>query len=190
MPFHVFCVLNYIMPYFVRFCLQHVIIFHYVRNVKLNIMTTNNENNYIIKSPILCHIKQHNNNRSTCRQQTTLFMNKPQNQQVIETTECNETIFPSSGHRDSPPSLLSLGVHAQASSPSPPCTQQHVSFPPLPYAPFLQPPIHVSSLSSTCPLPPTATVLHPFLVFRLDLSVDQLLKITEWWKGLQKMQLL
>ena len=49
MPFHVLCVLNYIMPYFVRFYLQHVIIFHYVRNIKLNIMTTNNENNHIIK---------------------------------------------------------------------------------------------------------------------------------------------
>ena len=103
----------------------------------------------------------------------------------METTECNEATFPSSGHRDSPPSLLSLGVHAQASSPSPPCTQQHASFPPLPCAPFLQPPLYVSSPSSPCHLSSTITVLHPFL-FRLDLNVDPLLKITERWRGLQK----
>ena len=30
-----------------------------------------------------------------------------------------------------------LSAHAQASSPSPPYTQQHAFFPPLPYAPFL-----------------------------------------------------
>ena len=53
MPFHVFCVLNYIMPYFVRFYLQYVISFHYVHNIKLNIMATDNENNNIMKSPIL-----------------------------------------------------------------------------------------------------------------------------------------
>ena len=29
--------------------MQHVIIFHYVRNIKLNIITTNNANNYIMK---------------------------------------------------------------------------------------------------------------------------------------------
>ena len=190
MPFHVFCVLNYIMPYFVRLCLQHVIIFHYVHNIILNVMTTNNENNYIIKSLILCHIKQHNNTRSTCQQQTILFMNKPQDQQVIETTECNEATFPFSGHRDSPPSLLSLGVHAQVSSPSPPCTQQHASFPPLPCAPFFSL-LSVSLLHHLLVLClPPQQFLHPFLVFRLNLSVDPLLKITERWRGLQKMQLL
>ena len=66
----------------------------------------------------------------------------------METTECNEATFPSSGHRDSPPSLLSLGVHAQASSPSPPGTQQHASFPPLPYAPFSASSPHLFSIIS------------------------------------------
>jgi hypothetical protein len=51
----------------VWFYLQYVISFHYVRNIKLNIMTTDNENNNTIKSPILGHIKQHNNTRSTYR---------------------------------------------------------------------------------------------------------------------------
>ena len=37
---------------------------------------------------------------------------------------------------------------------------------------------------------PPQQFLHPFLVFRLDLSVDPLLKITEQWRGLQQMQLL
>ena len=108
----------------------------------------------------------------------------------METTECNDDTFSSLGHRDSPPSLLLLDAHAQASSPSPPCTQQHASFPPLPYATFLQHPLRVFSPSSPCPLPPTATVLHPFLVFRLDLSVDPLLKITERWRGLQYMEMI
>ena len=108
----------------------------------------------------------------------------------MKTTEWNEANFPSSRHRDSPPSLPLLRAHAQASSPSPPCTQQHASFPPLPCAPFLEPPLCVSSPSSPCPLPPTVTVLHPLLVFRLDLSVDPLLKIIEQWRGLQQMQLL
>ena len=107
----------------------------------------------------------------------------------METTESNEATFPSSGHQDSPPSLLSLSVHTQASSPSPPCTQQHASFPPLSCAPFLQPSHRVSSPSSR-PLPPTVTVLYLFLVFRLDLSVDPMLKITERWRGLQQIQLL
>ena len=49
MSFHVFCVLNYIIPYFVRFYLQHVITFQYARNIKRNIKTINNENNHIIK---------------------------------------------------------------------------------------------------------------------------------------------
>ena len=48
-----FALCCYIMPYFVRLCLQHVVTFHYECNIILNIMTTNNENNYIIKSPIL-----------------------------------------------------------------------------------------------------------------------------------------
>ena len=52
MPFHVFCVLNYIMPYVVRFYLQHVFTFQYVRNIKQNIETINNENNHIMKSSI------------------------------------------------------------------------------------------------------------------------------------------
>ena len=108
----------------------------------------------------------------------------------METTECNEATFPFLGHRDSPPSLLSLGAHTQASSPSPPCTQQHTSF--LLFLVLL----FCSLLSASllhhllvlC-LPPQQ-FLHPFLVFRLDLSVDPLLKIIERWRGLQKMQLL
>jgi len=70
MPFHVFRVLNYIMSYVIRFYLQHVFTFQYVRNIKRNIETINNENNHIMKSSILCHIKQHNNTRSMCRQYT------------------------------------------------------------------------------------------------------------------------
>ena len=35
----------------------------------------------------------------------------------MKTTKCNEATFPSSGHRDSPPSLPSLAAHAQTSSP-------------------------------------------------------------------------
>ena len=57
----------------------------------------------------------------------------------MKTTECNEATFPSSGHRDSPPSMPSLAAHAQAFSPSPPYVKQHASFPPLPCAPFLEP---------------------------------------------------
>jgi hypothetical protein len=76
----------------------------------------------------------------------------------MKTTECNEAIFPSSGHRNSPPSLPSLGAHAQASSQSPPCTQQYISFPPLPCASFLELSLCVTSPSSPCHLPPTATV--------------------------------
>jgi hypothetical protein len=102
----------------------------------------------------------------------------------MKTTECNEATFPSSGHRDSPPSLPSLGAHAQASSQSPPCTQQYISFPPLPCASFLELSLCVTSPSSPCPLPPTTTVLHLLLVFWLDLSVDPLLKITDRWRGL------
>ena len=66
----------------------------------------------------------------------------------MKTTECNEVTFSFSGHRDSPPSLPSLAAHAQASSPSPPCAKQHASFPLLPCAPFLEPPLCVSSPSS------------------------------------------
>jgi hypothetical protein len=47
------------------------------------------------------------------------------------TTKCSDATFPSSGYRDSSPSLPLLGAHAQASTPSPPCTQQHAFFPPL-----------------------------------------------------------
>jgi len=45
------------------------------------------------------------------------------------------------------------------------------------------------SLALVICLPPQQ-FLHQFLVFRLDLSVDPQLKITERWRGLQKIQLL
>src|SRR5579859_1302789 len=66
----------------------------------------------------------------------------------MKTTGCNEATFPSSVHRDSPPSLPSLGAHAQASSPSPPFEQQLSSFAPPLCAPFLQPPPSVPSHTS------------------------------------------
>jgi hypothetical protein len=53
--FHVMCVLNYVMHYFVMFYL------HYLRNIELIIMTTNNETNNTTKGSIIGHIKQHTN---------------------------------------------------------------------------------------------------------------------------------
>ena len=66
MPFNVFRVLIYIMPYVVKFFLQHVFKFKYVRIIKQNIKTIDNENSHIIKNLILCYIKQHINTTTTC----------------------------------------------------------------------------------------------------------------------------
>jgi hypothetical protein len=58
-------------------------------------------------------------------------------------------------HRGSPPLRPLHVMHAQASSPSPPCIQQHASFPArLPIVARPQAPL-VFSLSSLCPLNPT-----------------------------------
>jgi hypothetical protein len=103
----------------------------------------------------------------------------------MQTTEYNEATFPSSRHRDSPPSLPSLGAHAQASSPSPPYTQQHASFPLLSCAPFLLPPLCVSSLISQDAPHPIPSGLVEAACLTLDLNVDPLLKIIERWRGLQ-----
>ena len=51
---HVF--VFFIINYFVTFYLHYVTSFHYLCNIKLNIMTTNNETNNTMKDPIIEHI--------------------------------------------------------------------------------------------------------------------------------------
>ena len=46
----------------------HEFTFQYVRIIKRNIKTIDNENNQIMKSSILCHITQHINTTTTCQQ--------------------------------------------------------------------------------------------------------------------------
>jgi hypothetical protein len=52
------CICN---PHFLRFYLYYMNSFHYLCNIKLNIMTINNETNSNMKGPITGHIKQYNN---------------------------------------------------------------------------------------------------------------------------------
>lgn len=68
MPFNVFRVLISIMSYVVNCFLQHMFKWKYVRIIKRNIKTIDNENNHIMKSSILCHITQHINSTTKCRQ--------------------------------------------------------------------------------------------------------------------------
>lgn len=62
MSFHVTCETNYVIHYFVMFYLHYVNSFHYLCNIKLNIMTiNNNETNNTMKGSIIGHAKQYNN---------------------------------------------------------------------------------------------------------------------------------